>query len=230
VITLLLTPADLRGDEARVAGAAYRHLFRARRLAVGDRVRVVDGSGVARWAAVERVGADAALLRLAEPAPANEPSRRVEILVACPRPERAAWLVEKATELGVAAVRFLAAERSARAFGAAGLERLRRVAAAALEQCQGSRLPAITGVHPWDEVAALLADPPHRLLLDPGSQAWPAIAAAPTALLVGPEGGWSEGERGRLLDLGCLAAGLGPRALRVETAAIVGAARVFAER
>jgi 16S rRNA (uracil1498-N3)-methyltransferase len=229
VITLLLPPAEFQAAEARVAGAAYRHLFRARRLAVGERLRVVDGAGAARWAEVARVTADAALLRLGEPAPARDPSRRVAILVGCPRPERAAWLVEKASELGVAAVRFLACERSARTFGTAGLERLRRVAAAALEQSHGARLPELTGVHPWSELPALLAPIPERVLLDPEAAAWPAPPVAPAvALLVGPEGGWTDAERAALHALGCRPASLGPRALRVETAAIAAAALVLA--
>src|SRR4029078_7046663 len=85
------------------------------------RLRLVDGLGHARWAEVATVARHRAELRVLGEAPSNDPSRLVELLVAAPRPERAAWLVEKATELGVTAVRFLASERAGRGVGAQSL-------------------------------------------------------------------------------------------------------------
>ncbi len=150
-----------------VEGEAYRHLFRARRIAVGERLRVVDGEGRARWGEVIQVGRTAALVELAEPAAPNEPCLRLEILVATLRPERASWLVEKATELGASAVRFLNTERGPRSFGPGTADRLRRVAIAAVEQCHRSRCPEVTGPHPFAEVATLTSAADQRWLLDP---------------------------------------------------------------
>ncbi len=155
-----------REGEVRVEGEPYRHLFRARRLAVGDRVRVVDGRGQARWAAVARIDRSAAVMVLGEPAPGNEPELRLELLVPTCRPERASWLVEKATELGVASIRFLHTERAPRQLGDSTVARLQRVAAAALEQCHGSRLPEITGPHEWSELATLTGGVGERWVLD----------------------------------------------------------------
>ncbi len=98
---------------------------------------------------------------------------------------------------------------------------------AAVEQCGRARLPAVTGVHPWREVADLVSPHALRLLLDPGSSGRPALlpeGAGSAVLLVGPEGGFTVGEGQELLALGCRGLGLGPRTLRVETAAVVGAA------
>src|SRR6202035_4554314 len=61
MIPLLSDPGKLAGVELRVEGDAYRHLFRARRLAVGERLRVVDGRGRARWGDVARVARAAAV-------------------------------------------------------------------------------------------------------------------------------------------------------------------------
>lgn len=225
MITLLLDPETFGGEEARIEGDSYRHLFRARRLAAGQRLRVVDGRGEARWAEVAAVGRAAGRLRLGEPAPSHEPALRLEILSAALRRERASWLVEKATELGVAAVRFLTTARTPREFGEGTFERFRRVAAAALEQCHRARLPEITGMHPWGKLPELLGPLEDRRFLDPaGSLSQPGEAAAPVGLLVGPEGGWTGEERDALLALGCRPQGLGPRVLRVETAAVAGAA------
>lgn len=228
--TLLVEPADFDGAEVRVEGDAYRHLFRARRLTAGDRVRVVDGAGRARWSAVARIDRSTAFLALGEPAPANDPLRRVDLLVPTLRPERASWLVEKATEVGVAAIRFLHTERAPRDFGAGTLGRLGRVSAAALEQCHGSRLPALTGPHSWSELAALAAGLAERWVLDTAADAEDLAlrrSAASAALLIGPEGGWSDRERRELRAAGWQTAGLGCRVLRAETAAVVGAARLL---
>lgn len=209
-----------------VEGEAYRHLFRARRLGVGERLRVADGLGRARWGEIIRVGRSAAVVELGEPAAANEPAWRLELLVATLRPERASWLVEKATELGAGAVRFLNTERGPRSFGAGTAERLRRVAAAAVEQCHRARCPEITGPHAFAEVAALTAAAGRRWLLDPaaarrGFDSSPAVPEQ--SLLVGPEGGWSPAELEALAAGGWQRVSLGPRVLRIETAVLAAA-------
>ena len=200
-------------------------------MAAGERLRVVDGEGRARFGEVARVGKAAATVTLGEPAPDLEPAVRVDLLVTTLKPERAAWLVEKATEVGVFAIRFLHSSRGPRTFGDGTIERLRRVAAAAVEQCGRARLPQVTGTHAWEELETLTAGIADRRVLDtadarPETAAGAAGAApSPVALLVGPEGGWTEEERAGLRATGWRPLGLGSRVLRTETAAVVGVAR-----
>lgn len=241
MISLRVAPQELATDTLTVDGDAYRHLFRSLRLAVGDRVRLADGAGAARWAEVAAVDKKAGTLRLGEAAPVPEPRRRVHLLVAAPKKERASWLVEKATEMGVASVHLLETARTPREYGDGTLRRLDRVAVAAFEQCGRGRLPEITGTHAWGEVPELLAaldgdgaaTPAERWILDLADDATPAAALAappsaaappPAALLVGPEGGWTDAERADLARWRCRPVLLGPTVLRVETAALVGAA------
>ncbi len=227
--TLLVSPAELAVGELWIDGDRHRHLFRARRLAVGERLRLVDGAGRARRADVERLEHGRALLRLSSTETVPGPHRDLELLVAPPRPPRATWLVEKATELGVAAIRFVGGERAPRRYGETTLGRLRRVAVAALEQSQQARLPELSGVHDWRELESLLAGSGDRLRLERGGAAWrPGTGAGRLALVIGPEGGWSEAETAALDELGCRATALGPSVLRVETAAVVAAALALA--
>ena len=230
-VTLLADPADFDGADLRVEGEPYKHLFRARRLTVGDRIRVVDGAGRARWSEVARIDRAAAVLALGGPAPDNEPEIRLALLVPALRPERTSWLVEKATEVGVAAIHFLHMERAPRDFGAGTLARLRRVAGAAVEQCHRSCLPDLTGPHEWSELASLTAGAASRWVLDTAEDraGWGEAekTGALRALLIGPEGGWSERERSELRTAGWRAVGLGARVLRAETAAVVGAAAIL---
>lgn len=224
MITVLVDGELLAQVEIELAGHAYRHLFRARRLARGARLRLADGEGRARWAEVVEIGTRTARLVLGEPAPTHEPEVRLELLVAAPKPSRLSWLVEKATEVGVAAVRLIASERGPRSVGPGTLGRLGRIAATALEQSHRSCLPAISGVHAWDEVRTLLDPLPIRFYAQAGAQvAGPWAGIGPVALLIGPEGGWVDHEVSEIERLGCRPLGLGPGILRIETAAVVGA-------
>lgn len=244
MVTVLLRPEDLDADSVELGGATYRHLFRARRLPAGVKIRAVDGRGRARWAEVERVERQRAVLKLSTPAPSHEPSYHLYLWVAVLRPERASWLVEKATEIGVRAIRFIAAERTPRKMKPAGLERLQRVARSAVEQSHRSWMPEITGVDPWETVVASLkegGDEVDRYVLDTGlheehefsSNRQSTADSSEIALqsrgevLVGPEGGWSDLERRQLEELGLRVVSLGGRTLRVETAAIAAAVKLL---
>jgi 16S rRNA (uracil1498-N3)-methyltransferase len=230
MITLLVTPAALQQEKLQVGGENYRHLFRARRAAVGDALRLVDGAGRARFGSIAAVERSTGHVVLGEPAPANEPPLYLELFCPLPKPERAGWLVEKVTEVGVSSIRFLRSERAPLELTTGGLARLGRVAAAAVEQCHRSRVPELSGPHDWGELAGLLAKCDQRYVLDPrAARSSPAASrAARVALVVGPEGGWSEAELADLERAGCRPLRLGARVLRIETAAVVGAGLLLA--
>lgn len=224
--TTLHLPLFFSDSSALVEGDAHHHLFKVKRLQAGERLRLVDGEGHARWAEIVGIDKRAARLALGEAAPANEPERQVTICVAAAKPERLAWLVEKATEIGVTAIRFVPTDREARSMESSQLARLRRIAISAVEQSGRSLVPhlaieeglraAIAGARPAETRLAVL---------DAGGvPAGPLLAgAARCALFVGPEGGWSAGERELFRTAGVAAAALGPTVLRVETAAVVAA-------
>lgn len=233
MITILATSEALAaGGDLKIEGDRYRHLFRARRTEVGERLRVVDGLAAACWGEVVQVGRSEARVRLEGPAPTNEPVFQLTLGVPTCRPERAAWLVEKATELGVVRIAFVHSERAPRELGHGTFDRLRRVAGAAVEQCHRTRVPEISGPHSWKDLAVLLEGAANRWVLDtvPASadgEPWADRNGGGGALLVGPEGGWTEGERAALRQAGCRPVHLGDRVLRLETAAIAGAAIVL---
>jgi len=228
LITVLVDSLPEAGEEApavSIDGETYRHLCRARRAEVGDSVRLTDGRGTARWAVVESIDRRRARLVCRGDAPTNEPERDVELWVGTLRSSRASWLVEKATELGVGAIRFFSSERAARSYGDAGIARLERVTRAAVEQSHRALRPPVDGVHPWAEVLNLAPS----VVLDPiGSQRGNVTLftekSGPLVIVVGPEGGWSPSERDQLEEAGHLFVSLGSRTLRVETAALAGLA------
>jgi len=227
MITLLVDAAVFVLPEVKVEGDSYRHLFRARRVEAGETLRVVDGRGRARWGKVSRVDRTSAAVTLGEPAPSHDPAFHLNLFVPTCRLERASWLVEKATEMGISGVHFLNTVRAPRDLGEGSLGRLHRVAVAALEQCHGSRLPEITGPHSWRALANLTATAgPRRWFLDTGAAGavWGDVEGESGALLIGPEGGWDPGERSDLLAASWRPVHLGERVLRLETAALAVAA------
>lgn len=223
VAATVLVPAELIAvAEARLSGDTFHHLVRVRRLEVGERLRLVDGAGrvaLGELLAIERHAAVVAV----EPAQVVAPAaRRVELLVAMPKPERAAWMVEKVTELGVAAVTFVATERSVRQPGDAGVERLRRIAVAALEQSHGAWLPVLADPLPLWKALDHLGDGGRRVLLDAGGARPEPRDFDRVLLAVGPEGGWTAEERADFAAAGFTTLTVGDLVLRVETAAVLG--------
>ena len=227
--TLLLDPSELDSTVVTVSGDSFRHLFRVRRLQVGDRLRLIDGRGRAVWSIVTAVGRQRAELELGEAAPSNLPTVELTLAVAAPRPERASWLVEKGTELGATAFDFFNCERAPRTYGASTLERLRRVARAAVEQSQRSRLPEVRGMRRFDDILASLRGAHSSYLLDrTGDPVAPPLAAGPTIAVIGPEGVLCAAEVASLRESGARLMSLGPATLRLETAGIAAAVVLLA--
>ena len=231
--TVFVAPQQWEGEWLELSGAEHHHLFRVGRMAVGDSLRLADGAGRARMGSVEFVSRHLARIRLGARVPANEPHVEVQLLVVAPKKPRAEWLIEKTTELGVHAVRFLRSARGPRAFGEGAFERFRRIAVSAAAQSGRARVPEVTGIHESEEIGRLVPESAGAFVLDSsgdgsGSRLAAAAGLESTSLLVGPEGGWTRGELAEFSELGFSLVALGPRVLRVETAAIVAVAACVA--
>lgn len=235
-----------RDLEAPLPAGAARHV-QVLRLQPGDAITLFDGRG-ADWAAqVLRIGRSEVTVRVG----AGEPVDRelplpVTLALGVPANERMDWLVEKATELGAAAIQPLACERSVlRVSGERAGRRLAHwqgVAAAAAEQCGRARLPRIEAMRPFTDwlralpAAELAAGPGTRLVLSLAAAARPfaevatpaARAGTPLLLLSGPEGGLSAVEEAAAIDAGLRPVTLGPRVLRAETAPLAALAALQA--
>ena len=232
-----LEPADFEANEVRLTGASARRLRDVLRVRAGQRVHVFDGLGAEREADVADVSRGSrgtvTIVLGAPRASRLEPPVPLTLVCAFPRGSRGDWIVEKATELGVARIVPRETGRSVMRPGDGRLARWRRVAIEAAEQCGRSVVPAIGGEASSDAVQLLVdLDAPQtiREALDAtAASALPASAlvTAGLTLHVGPEGGWDASERGALLESGALPVHLGPRTLRVETAAVVAVAQAL---
>jgi 16S rRNA (uracil1498-N3)-methyltransferase len=194
---------------------------RARRLVPGDAVLLLDGTGRLAVADLLRPTRGETLVRVSEIFAATPAGPAISLVVSALRAEKLAWLVEKATELGAARVLVLESGRT-QGFRASPkvLPRLEKVARAAAKQSERADWPSIAGPVAFD--AALDGEKsPHRFFLDLSGERFPReIPALPCALLVGPEGGWTDSERARARDRGWKRVTLPAGKLRAETAAV----------
>ncbi len=230
-----LTP----GEEIALPPGAARHV-QVLRLQPGDAITLfhgsIDGPGGEFEATVTRMGRSEVLARIGtHHAVEREAARAVHLLAGITANERMDWLVEKATELGVASITPLLAERSVLKLKGERAEKKlahwQAVAVAACEQCGRNRVPTL---HPARTLADWLQAPPQdgqRLLLSlrPGTQPLHAAAPGHTGLvfLSGPEGGLSNAEEDLALAHGFTPVTLGPRVLRAETAPLAALAALL---
>jgi 16S rRNA (uracil1498-N3)-methyltransferase len=218
---------DLGGETVVLAPEEAHHLVEVLRLAEGAEVVLFDGKGGAARAVVLEV-APSVTLRLLGREPARESTLALALALAPPKGDRMTFIVQKLTELGVRRIVPLVTERGEVDEGDCRrrLPRWRRVALESCKQCGRSRIPELEPPLRLEEVLRGHSGP--SFMAQPGGS--PLRSAiprgSPILVLVGPEGGWSEGELDLAAAHGAASLGLGPRTLRTETAAIVAAALV----
>lgn len=208
----------------RLEGEEFHHLVHVCRHRLGERVVLFNGDGREYVAVIHGLTRRYAELLIES---GQEVSRELPaaLWVAAPLPkrDRSQFLVEKLTELGTARYLPLPTQRSVVALTAPRLEKLRRYVIEACKQCGRNRLMEIM---PAIDLTTLLTRedlPAVRLLADPRgeplrSEHFPLRQAA--VVVIGPEGGFTETELAEARQAGWQLVALGPRTLRVETAAV----------
>jgi 16S rRNA (uracil1498-N3)-methyltransferase len=208
-------PVDLDGSEAH-------HLATVCRLRPGDRACLFNGDGREYPAEVLEVGKRRVRLRvLSAEAPARELGFRLEVAVPLPKGDRAPFLVEKLTELGATNLVPLRTARSVVHPGETKRDRLRRHVIEASKQCGRNVLLEVGSLADWEAYCVRGDLPARRLLAHPGGPPGEWAVRGDCAVAVGPEGGFTDAEVERARGAGWRTVGLGPRILRVETAALV---------
>ena len=211
-----------------------RHAARSRRLAPGAAVSLLDGRGSVGRGVIARIENHSVAVEIREVRKvAFDSPVRLTLATACPKTARQAFLVEKATELGVWAMQPLLCHHSVAIPGASLAARWRRLAIEAAKQCGAAWIPRFGDGQSVESAARGVGEYDLALIAVARTDAQPLVDALPDPAsdssllaLIGPEGGWTDDEIARLTEAGAVPVSLGPRVLRVETACIAVAAAV----
>jgi 16S rRNA (uracil1498-N3)-methyltransferase len=207
-------PVMLEGPEAH-------HLAHVSRLRQGDAVCLFNGDGRQYPARVSEVGRRQVTLEIVGvEAPARELPFRLVVASPLPKGDRAQFLVEKLTELGATALVPLSTARSVVHPREAKLDKLQRHVIEASKQCGRNVLLEVRALTEWSAFCRSEGLPARKLLAHPSAPALPGSSSEDVALAVGPEGGFTDEEVRLAQEAGWQVVGLGPRILRVETAAL----------
>ncbi len=214
----------VRQGRAALTGEAARHLRQVLRAERGQRYEIAD-SGRVYLAEIEDFGRDEVRFRVVEELEPLHMPVRLALHLALIKFDRFEWAVEKATELGVERIVPIAARRSEPGLERAAKkrrERWEKIAREGSQQARRALEPEIAEPqkigHPGGAAAFFLdeaAGSPPLLTALPGDRRADDIVS----ILVGPEGGWTDGERRTAAENGWTAVSLGPTILRAETAA-----------
>jgi 16S rRNA (uracil1498-N3)-methyltransferase len=225
------------GLEVVLPEHAATHLARVLRLREGDPCVLFNGDGhdyAARLVSIGKRELRAEVLSMQ--AVDNESPLRIVLLQGIARGEKMDLILQKATELGVAAIVPVSGERTeVRLDAERAQKRLAHwysVVRSACEQSGRARVPALSAPGSLDAAAITLEGDGLRLLLDPQGEHRLENLAAPANdtvwIAIGPEGGWSPRDREVLHAAGFSGLRLGPRVLRTETAGLAAIAALQA--
>lgn len=220
-------PADwtLEGDEAQHA--------RAKHLEPDEAIHLFDGRGRVATARVVECGKRALSVRIQALGTTPPRQPRVTVAVSPPKGERLDWLLEKLTELGVACIWPVQADRSVVTPRDDRMERWHRRLLEAAKQAHVAWLPELAGSQKLPQVLARAGEFTVRLVADTAGDVTPILRTKCTSadrvlVLIGPEGGFSQAERDAMRQAGLVSVSLGPTVLRTETAAVVAAGCLLA--
>jgi 16S rRNA (uracil1498-N3)-methyltransferase len=234
-----LPPEDWSDSHFCLSQDESKHLVSSLRAEEGDELIVFDGKGRSALARIDSIEGRGKTQRVScsvtQEIPDRAPSTKLTILQALPKGNRMDFLVEKATELGAWRILPLKTEHVEKQAGARGFDgqvkRWERVSLSAAKQCGSAWLPSIDQVSSFEDgikagqeadlflVCALTED---AQPLDRCLEAFGKVAGS-VAVLIGPEGDFTQGEIDAAVSAGAKPVSFGKLVLRVETAAIYAA-------
>lgn len=237
--TFFVEKRNIDGDTAVLSGTEAGHMLRSLRLAPGDAFFAFDETGSRyRMRILEATSRSLRAEVLETCPPEAPPAVEVTLLVGLPKADKFDFILEKSTELGCSRIVPFRSSRTIPRLDARDASRktLRweRVALAAAKQCGSGRVPDVPGLLPFAQAVALGSRSEGRVVLYEGVGRFGLKRVLSgmgrvrsVALLVGPEGGFSEDEVRQAEQAGFVRAGLGQRILRVETAAVAALSMVL---
>jgi 16S rRNA (uracil1498-N3)-methyltransferase len=232
---------SIEGDRIRLSPEQSHQVCHVLRLRPGDTIVVLDDSGTEYDVTLTAVSRTQTLGQVTSRRRApGEPAAEVTLFQSLLVREKFEWVLQKGTEVGVTQFVPVLTERSlvrTKTIEQNKLDRWQRILTEAAEQSHRGRIPQLEPILPFDQALLRLRDFDRFLIAAPSDgattlrDALQGITRSPAsvAVMIGPEGGFTEEEVARVGDKGVVPISLGSRILRTETAAIVACALVLYE-
>ena len=229
---------DISGEIARVSGEDVRHIVRVLRLKKGDAITLSDGDGTDYDAVIVSLSDEKVDCRIGAPYPSHaEADRRITVYQCLPKTGKLETIVQKCTELGADAfVPVLSRRCVAQPTNNFEIRRVRyqRVALEAAKQSRRGRIPTVGAIEKLDALDPGKFDLFLLAYEDERAETLKRVLrrnpdARTIAILIGPEGGFEEGEVAALTRRGAISVSLGARILRTETAGMAMVAQILYE-
>ncbi|RUM88971.1 MAG: hypothetical protein DSZ23_03845 [Thermodesulfatator sp.] len=234
-----IVPTEILDKEGPIGldSAEYHHMIQVRRLERGDTVRLVDGIGNLVLARIREIQAKQVLLEKTGPKKVIDDLIPLDVMMSVIKGDRMDFAISRLSEIGVRTILPVITRRSVVRLPGNRLrekrQRWQALSLHSLKQCRGVMATRILEPVKLAEILAKgsgIFSTTSRVLLsenNPGAGLAETMLNKyrpfPVTLAVGPEGGFTPEERSGLIQMGFMPAGLGPRILRSETAAITGA-------
>jgi len=225
-------PENIRADTFSLFGEEFRHAIKVLRKKKGDGLAAIDGRGQLYHGIIECIKRDSVQVSITKiDKDVGEPRIKLTIAQAVPKGQHFDLVVEKGTEIGVAAFQPILAERCL-IDPSSRVERWQHKALAAAKQCGRSRCPV---VHAPCEFTTIMQDNAFDIALIAHERIEPAAREifknvrnhTNIVVFIGPEGGFTEKEVQHAVKMGAFPISLGIRRLRSETAAIIAATKIL---
>ncbi len=231
--------AQIQQNRITLTGNDCHHLAHVLRKNIGDEITVLDGKGQEYIAVITELNPDFIIGEIVESVTRNtEPRVNICLVQSLPKADKFEYLLQKNTEIGVSCFQPALTERSTIKLDTATAlkkqERWGKIIREAAEQSGRKIIPRLEPVRNWPETLAALKS---ELLLIPWegereSSLKDILSKRPKppetiAILIGPEGGFSQNEVNQAREAGAVSVTLGPRILRTETAGLVVATAIL---
>lgn len=223
---------NITGDTINITGDDVKHIKRVLRLKPGDIITVSDGCGTDYRVKIQKIGEDRIITDIMSSVPNNtESNLDITLYQGLPKSDKMDFIVQKSVELGVKRIVPVLTERTIVKIGNPKdvhnkVARWQRISLEAAKQCNRGAIPQVDAPVDFDKALKMAAGA--ELGLIPyegenetrlGDQLKRGIRSV--AVMIGPEGGFSEKEVHKATESGIRPVTLGPRILRTETAGIV---------
>jgi 16S rRNA (uracil1498-N3)-methyltransferase len=229
----LISPYVLSGSRGTftLTGREAHHLTHVKRFGPGDRVELVDGSGIVAEAKIVWINRSEVGLQIVEVSKQPNDCLPINLIVALLKADRMGWMIQKATELGVQAIYPVITQHTVIKVDPEKISRYlvrwNDIAGQALKQCRGSIIPTIHAVTPLGNALGKIPCAGAKILLWEEEKKRSLFSAwrdqkntIPVTVITGPEGGFVRDEIVTCKKAGFNTATMGIRTLRSETAAI----------